>query len=232
LPVRAVNEFVADPATRARLNGELAPLEAKRKALALKNTGGPWSQDDWEEYEKVLGEMTAVAKKILSPQELLDWEVRQQTPAVERLQRLPGFEFSGPEEFKAAYTIEREYRERSEKGEALAGLIAQRDAQLKALFGDARWKNYERSHDASFAAEVDLVSRHSLPTEYAAWLYDLREQFYDYERKLRDASGLSDDDRQGHLDEIRQKYRSFIAQYLSQPILDAYTESGGFWLRP
>jgi hypothetical protein len=200
--------------------------------------GGAMDPDD---IRKAMKESESALAGILTPEELLDYNLRFSITANMMRMQLGGFEPT-EQEFLDLFKVRKAYddefgiegmtaQSKSEKGKADAAK-KELDAQVKTLLGDARYSDYERSQDPNFQTMHRVADKNGLTTEDAIKVYDMKKLAEEQATKVRADQSLSSEQRASTLLGIRTETENSIRSVFGQKAYDSYVnQAGTFWLK-
>ena len=220
---------------------QIVELMQKYQAKMMKGmSGGAPDSEDMKNIQKTQKEMEAELAKILTPEELENYQLRlSQTAMVMRMQ-LGSFEPSEPE-FINIFKLKKSYDDQfgllglgaTDKPERDKAAAAKKetDAQIKSLLGDARYADYERSQDYTYQGIYRVTERNGLTKEDANKVYDLKKVAEDQAGKVRQDSSLSPEQRAAALQGIRTETESGIRTVFGEKAFKSYVnQPGTYWL--
>jgi len=223
--------------------GEVMELMQKYQTKILKTiSGGSPDAEDMKQMVKVQKEMETEMGKILTPQELEDYQLRlSQTSMIMRMQ-LSSFQPT-EQEFRDIFKIKKgfddEYGlaaqmgaldkdERQKQEEAKKAV----DAQIKTLLGDSRYAEYERSQDYAYQGIYRVAERNGLTKEDAIKVYDMKREAESQAAQARQNQVLSAEQRTAALQGIRAETENSIKAVFGEKAWDSYQKQpGAFWIR-
>lgn len=181
-------------------------------------------------------ERHAALAALLSPQELLDYDLRNSTTATRLRENLSAFGAS-EEEFRTLYGLqvawEQKYpaADRSVFGSP-STLQAEQDLddQIKAALGPDRYHDYQRANDYEYRETDLLASRLELPPATAADLSVLKTDAEQRALAIRTDRSLSTTDRNARLAALADSTQTQAAALLGPRGIAAYPQYGGEWL--
>lgn len=194
-----------------------------------------------EAMRKAMKESETALAAVLTPEELLDYNLRfSMTANVLRMQ-LAGFaptETEFLELFQKRKAYEDEFGlpgmtplSQAEKEKAAAAK-KQLAAKLQAAIGDTRFAEYERAQDLSFQSIYRVVDNHSLTKDDAVTVYDLKKGAEEQAKKVRADPSLSPVQRTAALQGLRAKTEHSIRTVFGNQAFEAYVnQPGNNWLR-
>ena len=235
----------------ASLRHEFGPLSAEKLAqvqllqldLRERLYGPPTpgsSETDEQREHRVQEEHRAALAKILSPQELLEYELRQSRTAHAIRRDYFTAELS-EDEYRRLFQLIRPLETQlgtsmgPTTGEAAWAAREQADAtllqQLKGTFGPQRAAELALVRDPSARQERELVGRLNLPLSAAAELITIRNDIQGRVKGLHENSALTDDQRRTRTSELLAEAERRFTATLGADGFSLYREFGGQWMK-
>lgn len=198
---------------------------------------------DPEDMRKVMKEGEAALAGVLSPEEMLDYNLRFSMTANMMRMQMAGFEPT-EQEFLALFKQRKAYDDEfggafggglNLKGEEKAKQDAAKkalDEQIKTQLGPERYDDYKRGQDFAFQAMYRTADREGLGREAAIKVYDMKKAAEDQAKKLRADTALSQEQRTAALRAIREETERSVKGVFGEKGYTAYERgNGAFWLR-
>ena len=222
---------------RSKVMDVMTDMQTKLQK-AMKN-GAP----DPEDMRKVMKDMETEIGRVLTPEELLDYNLRFSMTAQTMRMGLAGFEPT-EQEFLDLYKKRKAYDD--EFGGAFGGGInlkgeekAKQDAAKKALdesvqtqLGDERYADYKRSEDYAYQAIFRAASREGLGKDAAVKAFDMKKVAEDQATKIRTDKNLTADQRTAALRGIRDETERSVKSVLGEKGFTSYERNNGaHWLK-
>ena len=205
---------------------------------AMKN-GAP----DPEDMRKVMKDMETEIGRVLTPEELLDYNLRFSVTANQMRMGLAGFE-PNEQEFLELFKKRKAYDDEfggafgiglNLKGEEKARQDAAKkalDESVKAQLGDERYADYKRSEDFAYQAMFRAASREGLGKDVAVKAYDMKKFAEDQASKIRADQKLTADQRTAALRAIRDETERSVKGVLGEKGFAGYERNNGaYWLK-
>ena len=197
---------------------------------------------DPEDMRKVMKDIETEIGRVLTPEELLDYNLRFSTTATMMRSQLSGFE-PNEQEFLELYKKRKAYDD--EFGESFAAVNhkgeekAKQDAAKKALeesvkaqLGDERYADYKRSEDFAYQAMFRAASREGLGKDAAFKAFNMKKAAEDQAGKIRSDKNLSSDQRTAALRGIRDETERSVKGVLGEKGFTSYERNNGaYWLK-
>ena len=182
--------------------------------------------------QKVIAdELVAARKRLLSPEELAEFELRN-SAAARWASWLPGFEAT-EDEWRAVAKSRRDYDEALAKkpdDEIKQQLETAWQQQLQTTLGTNRYAQYETASDDAYQATRRITARYGLPDALAKEVSALQKTAQAAATRLRQDSSLSAEARAVALAAIQQETQAALAAQLGQNVFTTYQKYHGDWL--
>jgi hypothetical protein len=196
---------------------------------------------DAAERLRLRKEKAAELAKVLTPQELEDYELRMSDTAQRMHIELDGFDAT-EKEFRDIFKLRKKFDE--ENGTFAADPAdadslkrweearKELDEQIKQVLGKSRYQEYERAQDPAYKGALRVAERQGLGVEVAQQVWDLKQAAEAQAGQVRANAALSDEERKLTLRAIQTEAGRAVAGALGQPGFAAYQKQmGGGWLR-
>jgi len=184
-------------------------------------------------YEKHLEKLS----NILSPTELLDWEVRNSPMAKQMRFNLSWF---GPneDEFRKVFSVRKEHGLDEFTQRYPDGSLEDPDMEkafnesLLRELGPERFQKYARSQDFGYQRLDRLISRTDLPESLVDEVWDMKESITRAKEKILNNENLSDEEKSAAQDEVIKEAESTLKAKLGNEVFEIYKSTGHpIWLR-
>lgn len=219
----------------------LQQLEADYQQLALKTvlerrtrpgetvTGDPLAAQNLIEQEKL-----ADLAKILTPEELAQYELRNGTIARQLKWQLRTFQPT-EQEYLAIYAVQKKYaavlNDPTKTPGQQSGVMADIGKELAAILGPERAEDYAASTTNPSDETAILVQRLGLPARIAPQVRTLQRDFTTQAAAIRTNAQLSAADRAAQLSALAQQARAAVTAKLGAQGFEAYDDRKGEWIR-
>jgi hypothetical protein len=237
-----IMEQMLDFLPEAKQNSVLELLQ-QYQARAMKNLGNAATGDP-EDMKKLTGvqrEMEAALAKILTPQELEDYNLRLSNTANMMRFQLAAFEPT-EQEFRDIFKVKKAFDDEfgpfgvppTDKAEKARYDEAKRqmEEQISGLLGPERAAEYKRSQDFAYQGMVRVAQREGLGKQAAAQVFDMKKTAEAEAKRVREDKSLSPDQRQAALRGIREETERSIRQVYGDKGFESYQkQQGAYWLR-
>jgi len=220
---------------------EVAELFQKYQAKMMKSfSGGSPDAEDMKKIQNTQKEMEADLGKILSPQEMEDYQLRMSQTAMMMRMQLASFD-PNEKEFRDIFQIKKKFddefgpygmmsQDKAEK-EKYEAAKKDTDAQMKSLLGDARYAEYERSQDWAYQSIYKTAERNGLDKDVAVKVYDMKKAAEEQAKLLNRDQTLSQDQRATALQGIRTETENSIRTVFGDKAWQSYQKQQvAFWL--
>ena len=194
---------------------------------------------DMKEMQKAQKEMESEMARILTPEELENYQLRlSQTSMMMRMQ-LASFD-PNEQEFRDIFKLRKKYDDEygamgmgiSDDVEKAGKAKKELDDQVKGILSAERFADYERSQDYTYQAIAKVTQREGLPKEAGIKVYDMKKIAETEAGKVRSNPSLSEPQRTAALEAIRAETERSIGDVLGPKGMQSYQKQpGAFWLR-
>lgn len=167
---------------------------------------------------------------LLTPQELLDYELRNSDLASGLRRDLRAFAPTETE-FRAIFALKSE-ADKNQETSSRTGLVEFDNAQLekvKTTLGEARYAEFIRAQDFRFQQVTELTERLELPFEKTVAVYDVSKDAEKRATKIRRDKTLTDDAKAQALNQLYDETGTTLTDSLGPRGFAAFKE-GGWWM--
>ena len=213
--------------------------DMQTKVQKAMKSGAP----DPEDMRKLTKESEAAIAAVLSPEEMLDYNLRFSMTANSMRMQLAGFEPT-EQEFLEIYKKRKAYDDEygnafggnfNLKGEEKAKCDAAKkdlDESIKSQLGDQRYAEFKRGEDFAYQAMYRVADREGLGKEAAVKVYDMKQAAESQAAQLRNDKQLSADQRATALRAIRQETEKSVKAVLGEKgFTSLERNNGAYWLQ-
>lgn len=213
-------------------------MNEEKQEIYAQNDGGydSYQQGDLRKVEKKYHDELA---KILTPEQLLEWDLRHSNTANQLKNELSAFD-PNEDEFRAIFQYQQakddlnpsrdpdsdppqptadERKALQEKQKAL-------DVELALAVGDDRVKEYKLEQDYGYRSLIES----GVPKASVFALDDMKKQAQDAASKIRKDKTLTAEQRTAALAAIRAETQAGISGLLDDKKMKQYTSQGGYWI--
>lgn len=228
--------------------------EKRKQAMDIWEKYTAQEQGLYQKYRNYYGEereaeMAEIKKakdaemaKVLSPDELFEWQLRSSGVASSMQWQLQAFEPS-EQEFRAMFKIEDQWQdtmgnrgpdpddaEAQKKWQEASKL---RQDEMKKILGGERYKEYARAQDYQYQQLYRMLGRTGDGTAKATAnkVYAMKEEAEAQSRKVRSDQSLSPAQRQQALKEIQELTQKSVQAAIGEKNYKRYQGGAGYWLR-
>jgi hypothetical protein len=195
--------------------------------------------EDQEKLALLEKEKNADMAKLLTPQELEDYNLRSSASASQLRSNLTTFNPTEAE-FRALYKLQSGLDDQYPQpmGITTAEQRAPREAaekqlqpQIQALLGPDRYADYQLATDPKYSSINRLVARLELPSSTSVAVVNVQETAQKQAMALRQDSTLSPDQRNAQMATLAQQAQAQLTAALGPSGFEAYKDYGGYWLQ-
>ena len=231
------------------------PEEKRKQVEDIQQRFQDMEQAMYQKYKEYYGEermaeMEAINKqreaelaKLLTPQEMEEYKLRNSQVAQQMKWSLQAFEPS-EQEFRTLFKVEDQFADAigryryggpdpddpvEQKRWADANKL--KDEEYKKLLGEDRYKEYTRAKDYQYQELYRLAQRSGLPKETAGKVYDMKEAIEKQATQVRNDQNLTSEQRQQALTEMRTLAEKTLQETLGEKGFKSYQSRGGYWMR-
>lgn len=221
---------------------QLNLLQMKRNEqqsdLMANFAGGMISAADSEKLRAIDKEQHAEIAKVLTPEELEEYDLRTSNIASSLRYSLSAFDAT-EQEFRTLYQLRAAFDDRlgayyaapsQEEMKARADAQQELNQQIKAALGDERYADYQRATDYNYQQTSKLVARLDLPAEAANQVWAVQQDLQQRATATRSDRTLSAQDRNQQLAALADEAQNRVSAVLGERGFEAYRQYGGNWM--
>lgn len=196
--------------------------------------------EDREKLALLEREQRADIERLLTPEELLQYDLRNSRAANTVRSRLGKFDVT-EEEFRALYAAQQAYEDQNPPlTSPQPGIARQRmdafDAQVQSVLGAARYAEFKQANEPTRQNTNEdvitrLVSRLNLPPTATAAVLSVQEDIQQRATAVRADRALTADQRTAQLAALATEASTKLTGTLGANGLEAYKQYGGQWLQ-
>lgn len=197
---------------------------------------GTWDEAQQLEQKKLKKRKEAEIARVLSPEELLQYQLRSSDLASNlRYSELDGMNVS-EKEFLAVFKFKQIEQGRPDGGnkearDTYAKSVEESKAALKESLGPERFLEYERNQNYEYREAAKLTERFGLPPDTTQKLIDMRKAAEETARKVREDQSLPAGQRNETLLAIQGETRkSFAEQLGGDKNYKTWRRQSGSWI--
>lgn len=210
----------------------------RRQAVYRRTSDGLTMPEDRDEKARIDREEQAAIARLLTPEQLLNYEIQSDLTSLFLRSRLASFKPTR-EEFVAIYKLQREID--LELGDALAvtdeekaaraGRSLNMEAEIAKLLSPERYQQYRVATDSATQQVSRLALRFELPLEAVQDILALQQETQSRVSALRRDNSLSAAERARRLKSWATDAQTRAEALLGPSAYTAYLDYGGTWLR-
>jgi hypothetical protein len=210
------------PAKQEQLRRLLERYQAQVQATGQANIS---QEEKASQLAQLRREMESEEAKILSPDELAEYQLRQSSAAKE-VQQFYGVDFTETELRNMAKAIDDYHHLCESQSETDPQTLEQ---NLQTVLG-ARFGELVRARSASYREIYELVSDLSQPAGTAAQIFDLRLESEKQSDEIRADRNRSPEEKQALLDELYERLEESLRSQLGAEGYQIYKARHGLWI--
>ncbi len=198
-------------------------------------THGFWEPEDREESRKIREERRQGLAKLLTAQELDDFELNSSSTAAAMRSQLSAFQPTD-KEFREVFRLRRQLEEQfdsstvdpadREATQKRAEAYQQMDDQIKTALGETRYAEYKRSQDYNFHNLSRIAEQNGLSKEAAIKAYDLNRLAQQQAANIRMNANLTLEQRQAQLQTVQAQTDQAMTEVMGAAAFEAWQRSG------
>lgn len=202
-------------------------------------TGGNVLPADKEKLKLLQKEQRADMEKLLSPEELFEYDLRN-GPVAGRLRGWNDSFDLAEAEYRTLFPLYQKLEDQfpSDQGSGNAETAKARKAaedqmqdQIKAALGDERYAEFKQSRDQNAYQENKLVLRLGLPLTTATQLVEAKKDYQEQTKTIAKDKDLTGEQKKEKLAALAQASQDRVTSLIGERGLSVYREYGGSWLR-
>ncbi|MDQ6632788.1 MAG: hypothetical protein M3Y82_13700 [Verrucomicrobiota bacterium] len=197
---------------------------------------GYFDQDDQEELEKIQRQEHEEMAKVLSPDELFEYEVRHSEIASNlKYNDLQGFDAS-EQEFRAIFKAKQaqEFAGVNDESDSVKKAAREqwKEAEnfLKASLGEDRFKEFKMAENWDYRNLVQMTERQGLPKDSARKVYEMKDEVEKAAQQIRSDKNLTPAQRKQKLLEIKTATETAATETLGPKGFKSWKRNA-WWLR-
>jgi hypothetical protein len=194
--------------------------------------------DTQAELKKVEQQQTAEMAKVLSPEDLFEWQLRHsETVQNMKWNELRGFDAT-EEEFRAIAKARLSASsalgdvdpESSEARDAQRKAQKEADEALKTALGDDRFKDYKQNQDWEYRNLAQIAERQGVAKEEVTKVYEMKDDVQKAAREINKDKTLTPEQRREKLLAVKQATEEAVQASLGNRGFKAW-KNNAWWLR-
>jgi len=194
-------------------------------------------EEDYAKLAYLEKEKREDVSRLLSPEELAQYELRASPTAQVLKYQLAGFEPSEAE-FQLLYKLQRDFDEQygitnlsGRREERRRTALPELTAKIQAALSPERFADYKASTDPTFQSVRSLVRQLELPSATTMELIRFQQATNSQAESLRTDSTLTNEQRASALAALSREATTKLTTTLGEDGLRAYQQRGGQWLK-
>jgi hypothetical protein len=222
---------------------QLQAIESDYSDLSMQVQGaarGMILPEDQEKLALLEKEKRADLVKLLTPEELEEYDLRSSTSANTLRSTLATFNPTEAE-YRALFKLQSALDEQypmptggmitSEQMAPRQAAEKQLQPQIQALLGPDRYADYQLATDPKYQQVNRLVARLELPASTSVEVVNVQENIQKQAMALRQDGTLTPDQRNAQLAALAQQAQTQLTATLGLRGYEAYKDNGGYWLQ-
>ncbi len=211
-----------------------ATFTAKVNSL-FANTVRP-TREDLQKYNELQAEQRSELAKMLSPQEMEDYELRSSQTAQMMRSTLGDFEMS-EQEFRDVFRLKKEFDDaygfyfgpNAEDPQKAAGRV-ELEKRIRSTLGEERYAEYNREQNWAVSTLRQVARDYGIPKETAVKVFDIKLDAQDQASKVRLDPSLNEQQQLQALKGIQDETVKAIGGLIGPEAAGAYHRQGS-WIR-
>ena len=193
--------------------------------------------NDQVELKKIRDQRQAELAKVLTPEELENYELRNSSSADFLRNRLGSLNVN-EDEFRKLFRLQKDF-EQSPGGFGpgdFAGMERREQArrqmeeQIQGVLGDARFEEYKLNQDLAYRGLAQVAQQNNLPSETVGKVFDMKRAVEEQVRQVMGDQSMDRDQRSSLLKNISSETEKAMIETLGDKAFQEYKKIAGFWL--
>jgi hypothetical protein len=198
--------------------------------------------EDQEQLRRIAKDREAELAKVLSPEELEEYELRNSSTANSMRAQMTGFQ-PNEDEFRRIFRLQKTFDNEfsqafdlTDEAQTEVKARAQQDAQLalndevKKILGEKRFTEYQRSQDPDYRTLSQVADRFDLAPDVVSRVYGMKQEAERQKSAIESNPNLTDEQRQAALSGIARETERSVAKEMGG-VFKSYFKTGGNWIR-
>ena len=220
----------------------VSEIEASYASRTVRKFGGRISFSQWPEFRQLLDKKYEELEKILTPEELEEYDYRFSRVAQDIRNTLGEFKPT-EKEFRAIVKIRKAYEDEfgpylysipgedaSARNKREAALVAM-NRRLKEALGESRYADYEHEREYRTSSLRILAAQYNIPKETIFQAFDVRQYAQEAALRIRSDPALSEGQKRESLRRLREESEKSFSNLLGKEAFEAYMRQSGRWLQ-
>jgi hypothetical protein len=197
-------------------------------------TRGYWEPEDLTEQKRIRTERREALAKVLTADEIVDFELATSSTASSLRSQLSAFNAS-EQEFREIFKFRQRFDEEfnspdpgdSASREARSRMRNRMEEEIKSMLGEQRYGEYQRSQDWGFRNLSRVAQQNGLPQDTAIQAYDVQRLATEEASKVRADANLTAEQRNETLKTMQDEVNKTLVGLLGQTGFESLQRSGG-----
>ena len=223
---------------RSRVLALRDEFEGKRERLLREAADGKLSESQRAEIDRIEADREEALSKILSREELQEFELRTSDTADRLREELIGFNPSA-EEFRDVYTLQKSLDSKFRNTDSSDPTVQQEkeaeqariDEELRKRLGDQRFAEYQLARNPDYREACLFSELYELPQATGASIYEIKQVAEQEKARLLANRDVQPAQREEALKLIRAETEKSLLQLLGTKVLSSYSQTSGQWLQ-
>ncbi len=223
------------------LRDVLGKFEVMEQALYERTKGLLLDQDE-AQILQIQRQRQAELAKLLTPEELEEYELRHSSTAAGLRSQLTGFQPT-EDEFRKVFRLQKTFAENfseafdpTDDAQMQIKQRAQQNAQeavqdeIRNALGEKRFAEYERAQDGDYKTLVQFAERFEIPRDMADKVYGMKQEAEKQQQRLLQNPLLTPEQRQAAMSAIVRETERAVAGTMGDQLFKNYRRVGGQWI--
>ncbi len=243
-------DLLAGAATQLEAMFDFLPLEKQGKVSELlqdlqikMQKAAQGGSPDPQEIRKLMKESELSLAAVLTPVEMMDYNLRFSMTANTMRMQMAGFE-PNEQEFLEVFKLRKSFDDEfgggfgapasfgKEERARVEAAQKELDANIKNALGESRFEEYKRGQDYAYQGLDRLVEKEGLGKEAAVRAYEMKKIAEEQANKIRRDASMTTEQRRATLQAIRGETERSMRQVLGEKGFSSYqNQNHSYWLR-
>jgi hypothetical protein len=235
------NQLAFLPSEKQKMAREILARFSGETQSILNETGNFMTPEAQKKLDKIDQDRLEAFAQVLSPSEVLEYEMRTSTIAANLRCNMEGFEPS-ESEFQQIYQERKAFETKKQAleevsldpagmAEAQANLQKELESSIANKLGSNRFDEYQRACDVGYQGALETARQYGLPETVAADAYRLKQAMQEQMNAIRQDSTINTPTQLERVQELRSRIESELKRQMGQEAYKAYYQHGGYWVR-
>lgn len=204
--------------------------ELARKGLAL-------TQKERADLKQLRDQRSTELAGVLTPEELLNYDLRTSTVAENLRARLAGVDFSEAQ-FREVYRLQKSFDDEFGQLAVLDAKAVQRrgesmrklDDDIKSALGEPLYTEMRRAQDPAWRGLVEVARTHNVSPATMEKVFETKKLVEESVRAAMSDASVPRENRVATLKSIGEQTEQAMVQLLGEKGWEAYKQNGGYWV--